>query len=622
MVPQALQRGSPGEPQGASSDDAVTQHRLGRQHSAQGNYRASVECYFAGLAVDAAYPEAWLHLGDALRQLGEADAACEAYRNALLRRTPFPEAWFALATQLTVMRRIDDAAAAFHMALLQQPDCHEARTNLAIFHYVAGNDSEALAELGKALDFAPADARALLLTARVQLRLGSFAPAENACRAVLSLEPDHSEALVLLGRVLYEADRVSEAASVLEQAVAIAPTHAEARNEFGVTLKALGRLDEARAQFREGLRLDPAMHGAYDNIADLADFAKDPELARQITHVTAALVADEARPTGSSDPLIPMHFASGKMLDRLGEPALALEHFVAGGRLLRASLDYDEAEYVRFCAGIKAAFSQEFFAHRQASGDPSHAPIFIVGMPRSGSTLVEQILGAHPAIHAGGEVKLLTDAVNLCRQHNPTLPPYPALASILTQEHLTEIAATYLDKTLAPAGGALRVTDKLLSNYFFAGLIHVLFPNAKIINTLRDPIDTCLSSFTTRFGEDLPYTYDFAELGRHYCRYVDLMAHWRDVLPEGVMTSVIYEDVVTDTEVQARRLLSFLDLPWHDACLEFYKAPGSVKTASAVQVRKPVYTSAVARWRRYGPGLEPLIAALQPTIGQSGGLRI
>jgi hypothetical protein len=189
----------------------------------------------------------------------------------------------------------------------------------------------------------------------------------------------------------------------------------------------------------------------------------------------------------------------------------------------------------------------------------------------------------------------------------------------ITPAQLDIVAKNYQQALAQGAGDAKRITDKLLTNYFFLGLINFLFPKAKVIHTRRDPVDTCLSGFTKLFKDDMPHSYDLSELGRYYAKYRELMEHWEKVLPEGFMTTVVYEDVVADTEKQARRLIEFLGLEWNDKCLEFHKSDRPVKTASVAQVRKPIYKSAVQRWKKYGSGLQPLVDAIEGKPEKSSG---
>ena len=237
-------------------------------------------------------------------------------------------------------------------------------------------------------------------------------------------------------------------------------------------------------------------------------------------------------------------------------------------------------------------------------------PVFIVGMPRSGSTLVEQIIASHPETFGAGEVKDFARQISALRGRFPMLPRYPLMAAKLSPEQYQILADGYLAKLRSYSPNARRITDKLLTNYNFLGLIHVLFPKAKIIHTKRNPVDTCLSAFTKLFKDDMPYSYDLGELGRYSRKLDELMNHWQAVLPAGTIKTVAYEDVVTDLPRLAREIIQFVDLPWNEACVSFHETTRPVKTASVVQVRKPVYGSSVERWRRHEKELQPLLQAL------------
>jgi hypothetical protein len=277
----------------------------------------------------------------------------------------------------------------------------------------------------------------------------------------------------------------------------------------------------------------------------------------------------------------------------------------------RAQLDYKESETFVFFDGIREAFPKEAFENRKFAGVADERPTFIVGMPRSGSTLVEQILASHPDVFGAGEVKYLSRSLGQLRDRFPSLPKYPQMMEKITPAQLEMLGNSYVQALANGAGKAKRITDKLLTNYFFVGLIHLVFPNAKVIHTRRDPVDTCLSGFTKLFKDDMPHSYDLGELGRYYSKYRELMEHWEKVLPEGVLITVDYEDVVADTEKEARRLIDFLGLPWNDKCVDFHKSDRPVKTASVAQVRKPIYNTSVKRWKKYGDGLQPLVDAIE-----------
>jgi hypothetical protein len=305
-----------------------------------------------------------------------------------------------------------------------------------------------------------------------------------------------------------------------------------------------------------------------------------------------------------------LHFALGKAYDDMGEHARAFHHFSVGAKLKRATLTYNEADIFAFFDDIKRTFTKEFIQRDDIIGNPSKVPIFIVGMPRSGSTLTEQIISAHPKVFGAGEIKNMSFSVAALRLKFPSLPKYPALASVAKPSQFDTIAKTYLAAITKISNSAERVTDKLLTNFFFAGLIHMMLPNAKIVHTKRNPIDSCLSTWTKLFKDDMPHSYDLGELGRYHRKYQDLMEHWRQVLPASAFMEVQYEDVVADPETNARRIIDFLGLEWDPRCLKFHESDRPVKTASVSQVRKPIYKTSVERGRRYGAALNPLIEAL------------
>ena len=405
------------------------------------------------------------------------------------------------------------------------------------------------------------------------------------------------------------------------RALALKPDLADAYNNMGNVLKELGQLREAHDAFLEAIRLDRDISGVYVNLADSKKFAPgDPHLA--------AMEALAAKTEGlSKTDRLQLDFALGKAYADLKDYDRSFKHLLAGNAAKRASIAYDEASTFALFDRIEATFSRELIAKKSGGGDPSPVPIFVIGMPRSGTTLVEQIIASHPMVYGAGELQTLNDVILTVRGPDGTVLPYPEFASALDAAALRQIGAHYVAEVRrlaekhpaslpspahggANSGGVERITDKMPSNYYFAGLIHLALPNAKIIHTVRDPVDTCISCFSKLFSAEQNHTYDLAELGRYYQRYERLMAHWRRVLPAGRILDVRYEDVVADLEREARRIIAYCGLPWDDRCLSFHETDRPVRTASATQVRQPIYNSAVGRWRVYEQHLGPLIAAL------------
>ena len=590
-------------------------NNLGIIHYEQRNFSDAVDYYRRALQVRPDMAEALNNLGNALRMTGDIDGAIHAYQDALTHRANYPEAYNNLGTLLQQDKKTEEAEHALRKAIQQNPRYVEAHNNLALLLQVEKNEVEALRVLGDALKFAPKNVQTLTITSRIQLRRSNLPAAEQAARLALNEEPENAEALTLLGQVLHETDRYDEAIEVLEKALEARADNPEALNFYGVALKSVGRLEEARENILKALKLNDSMYGGYANLNDLVDFSSG--IGEELFNRMEAIL--EAVSNQETDAFIPLHFAYAKALDDRGQHEKALDHYILGGRLKRAQLEYKEGETHGFFDGIRAAFPKEMFEKRVFQGLDDDRPVFIVGMPRSGSTLVEQILSSHPDIYGAGEVKYLSVALAKLRDRFPSLPKYPDMVAKLTPAQLDIAAKGYLEALSQGAGEAKRITDKLLTNYFFLGLINLMFPKAKVIHTLRDPVDTCLSGFTKLFKDDMPHSYDLGELGRYYGKYRELMKHWEEVLPEGFMTTVVYEDVVADTEKEAKRLIEFLGLPWNDKCVDFHKSDRPVKTASVAQVRKPIYKTSVQRWKKYGPGLQPLVEAVGGTTAQPEG---
>ena len=585
--------------------NAQAANNLGIVYYEQKDYEKAVASYRSAIAVKGDFPEAQNNLGNSLRMTGDTDGAAAAYQAALTLREVYPEAYNNLGTLLREQRKTEQAQHALRKAIQQNPKYVDAYNNLASLLHQDRNDVEALRQLADVLRIAPDNPKSLILTARIQLGRANYPAAEQACRMVLQKDPKNSEALTVLGELMHDLDRYEPAIQLLEKALEFNPDNAEARNFYGVALKSVGRLDDAREQILKGIEQNDNMYGAYANLNDLVDFSKEKELFDKIEGIM------EGAEDKENERLLPIHYAYAKALDDRGEHEKALEHYIAGGKLKRAQLNYVEENSVKFFNDIKAQFPKELFKKRPFEGLDTRRPVFIVGMPRSGSTLIEQIISAHPEVHGAGEVKYFSRAMQNLRDRFPMLPSYPDMIGSMDDKQFRIMGEHYMKAIIADAGTAPRITDKLLTNYFFVGFINLLFPHAKIINTMRNPVDTCLSAFTKLFKDDMPHSYDLTELGHYYRQYEALMQHWRDVLPKGVMMTVNYEDTVKDTEKTARDVIDFVGLNWDDACLDFHNSSRPVKTASVAQVRKPIYNTAVERWRKYGDGLKPLLDALK-----------
>jgi hypothetical protein len=303
-------------------------------------------------------------------------------------------------------------------------------------------------------------------------------------------------------------------------------------------------------------------------------------------------------------------FAAAKAYDDLKRYDDAFAYLTRANALKRKAIAYDEPQVLNLFERIRSTFTAALVDAKAGGGSAAQTPIFVLGMPRSGTTLVEQILASHPRVKGAGELKDMNETINSVRGSDGMQLAYPEFVADLSRDDLVRIGDAYTSRLARHAPGAERITDKMPSNFYFLGLIHLALPGAKIIHTQRNPVDTCLSCFSKLFAGEQNQTYDLAELGRYYRAYHGLMAHWRSVLPKGAFLDVQYEDVVADTETQARRILDHCGLAWSPAVLDFHRTERPVKTASARQVRQPIYGSSVARWRNYERFLGPLLAEL------------
>ncbi len=534
------------------------------------------------LATDPDNVTTLIALADAMEKLARHDEAIACFRRAVAVRPDNARAHVGLGNVLYARARYDDAMLHYERALLLQPDNADLLNNL-------GN---ALAALGRYDEAVARYEQAIALTAEVAM-------------------PQHN-----LATALQAMHRPDDALVQYERALALAPDLVEAQLGIAIVLRQLGRFDAAHRAFESAIRIAPGRISAYFGLGVSKQFAvDDPHLA--------TLEAFAREPSSlSEEDRIYLHFALGKAYDDLGQHARSFAHLLEGNRLKRRQIAYDEANALGFMDACPRIFTPEFFRTMAGHGDASRVPVFFVGMLRSGSTLVEQILASHPHVFGGGErpyfeqslmaapLAVQVRAQQVHPEANRPEANKPKTNVAVDGAWIGALAEGYLRALTAIAPTALRITDKLLGNLIHVGFIHLALPNARIIHVSRDPLDTCLSCFSNLFSVGATMTYDLAELGRYYRHYQQLMAHWHSVLPEGVMIDVRYEDVVADLEGQARRIVAHCGLEWDAACLEFYRTERPVRTASAVQVRQPLFASSVGRAQRLRNMLGPLLEAL------------
>lgn len=585
------------------------QDNLGNALVALGRYHEALARLYR--ALDLAPEAATTHnvLGAALLAVKAYEEAIVHCRRAIAIKPDFAEAHNNLGMAVAALKRLDEAIPHYLRALEIKPRFAEAHNNLGNAFAALKRRDEAITHYRRALEIKPDFFEAHNNLGNALSALRRHADAIPHLRRALEIKPDFAEALGNLAIALTVLNRHDEASGWYERSLAVAPDVADLHAGYGNQLMILGRLDEARRELERAIALAPGTAEFYRTLSTMKRFGPDdPQLAAM------QALADDRSALGD-DERMQLHFALAKAHADIGLHDSAFRHLEAANLLRRRQISYDEAAILGQFERIATAFTPELLRRLAGCGDPSALPVFIVGMPRSGTTLVEQVLASHPSVFGAGEIGDL-EAVVAGLDGGAWFPE--GIAS-MNGEQVRRIGADYRDRIASLAPSAPRITDKLLTNFRFIGLIHLALPNARIVHVRRDPVDTCLSCFFRLFGGELPFAYDLAELGRYYRAYTSLMAHWRSVLPEGAMIEVQYEDLVTDFAAQARRLVAYCGLEWDDRCSAFHETRRPVTTSSATQVRQPIYRSSIDQWRRYGHRLGPLLDALAVEPGNVAG---
>ena len=597
-----------------------------------GRATEAAEQYAGALRQDRDCASALIRLGRLRIGEGRADEALALLRRAAKANPRIATAHQVLGALHFEFRRFDQALVCFERAIALSPFDAETLISRGDCLSELGRGEEALASYDAAIALQPGQADAQNSRGNALRRLGRLEEALAGYRQAMALQPNVAGHVHNCASVLYALDRLEEAVAGYDAAIAldpgfapahfgrgaallaledsegalqsytraasIRPAHAEAWAHVAQTLGVLGRSAEASAAAERALVADGCSADAWSIRARLKRFGPDdPDLGR----MEAALAkVDDRRP----EDRLNLEFALGKAWMEAGDAGRGFAHLERGNGLQRSLLEFDLDEHLAVLAAMARSFDAGTIRRLAGAGHPSDRPVFIIGMPRSGTTLIEQILASHPLVHGAGELPLVGQLAGRLPRAGE------GLAEALTPDQLERMGAEYAGRLQALAPGAARVIDKLPGNFLFAGLIRLMLPKARIIHCARDPLDTCLSCYETRFAKGNPFTYDLHELGLHYRGYERLMQHWRTVLPADRFIEVRYEEVVADLEGQARRLLAFCGLDWDEACLQFHKTGREVWTASAGQVRRPLYASSVRRAQAHTAYLGPLIKAL------------
>lgn len=472
---------------------------------------------------------------------------------------------------------------------------------------LAASLAESIGDVGLALHFLQGAAKARPGSVEIHLRLGAahheLSEYESAVEHLLkafALKPGMKQELGALGRSYTAAGKAELALPLFEKAERLLPSHRALRLDHAHALISLGRMDEAASLLRENISRGFHKAAAFKALADTRKFTGDP------VELHAILKQLEAPETTSAEKMY-LHHAAGKILNDVGRHEEAIDHLQKSKEA--SGFDFDVDAFRRRVDALIATFTPALLKSKAGLGDPSDVPVFIVGMPRSGTSLTEQICASHPAVHGAGELARLGTLIKTAKYAQTpdgTIARHP---QALTAGEAKALSTDYLDFLKRPSPSSARIIDKMPHNFQYVGMIALLFPNARIIHCTRDPIDNCISCFFNTFNENHGYNADLGKLGIYYREYHRLMQHWQQLLP-GRIHECRYETMIAGQEEESRRLIEFLGLPWDDACLRFYENERAVTTPSRWQVRQPIYQTSVKRWKRYENKIQPLIEAL------------
>jgi len=581
---------------------AMAHSNLGIAYFDRKDYDRAEACQQRALSLDPNFAPSLNNLGSIWRERGDKEKALDFYRKAAATNPNYLEPLNNLGALLLEEDRIPEAVGALEQALKLNPNYAESICNMGGVHLAQEKNEQALSHYQRALSMRPVYVEAQMGLAKTLQALENLEEAERAALKAIEFDAANPKAHALLAGIHTEMAQPVRAEAEYERALQLKPDSSDALLGLGHLCTENGQLERARELFQRVLSFKP------DDVAAHIHLVQNDKVRADDRHFAALLAEEKKMAEFSDNRRLSLHFALGKCYDDLKDYEQAFPHYLEGCRIKRARLHYDAAAAAQQFAELKTIFSKEFIEQRRGSGDPSALPIFVLGMPRSGTTLTEQILASHPDVFGAGE---LPDLLRIAhRKTHPATTTFPDNLRYLDTTTLAAWGNEYVTALKQRAPNAKHITDKMPANFFAVPLIHLMLPNAKIIHVNRNPVDTCLSCFTRLFHRKQEHTYDLAELGRYYADYARLMDHWRTVLPADAFLDIHYEDIVADQEGQARKLLDYCGLEWDAACLDFHQTKRQIRTASVTQVRQPIYSTSVERWRKYEKFLGPLLEEL------------
>jgi tetratricopeptide (TPR) repeat protein len=579
---------------------------LGTNLALQGRAEEAIPCFEKAIELDPTLPLPHKKLGRVLAAIGKGQEADEAFQE-YFERDPDKGA-VAVAADHLKAGRTDEAVAALRDVLRKDPNHVDAMVFLALAYRQMDqhmDDAEAL--LRRATQAAPDHVTAWLNLGSVLAKRNKRPEALEAYRQATRIEPGHPGAWSLMANCQAHLGQTEAARRSFERSLKLQPNHPHTQMGLGHVLKTLGDQPGALAAYREAIRLRPSSGETYWSMANLKIFQFEEQ------EVDAMLAQLEGNELQTSEE-VHFRFALGKAFEDRKDWEQAWHYYHTGNQKQRPEVYHDPLEDREKKQAIRDVFTADFIAEHAGGGFDAPDPILVVGLPRSGSTLIEQILASHSQVEGTAELPTLGRLSLSIGRYRPDGIQFPEACADLRARDWRQLGKRYIEETRRYRETERpRFTDKLPNNFPLIGLLHLILPNARVINTRRHPLDTLLGNYKQLYGHGQNFTYDLFDLAEYYKDYDTMMRHWHDVLP-GKVLDVHYEDTVLDTEAQVRRILDHCGLPFEEACLRPWETERAVRTASSEQVRQPIYTGALGKWRRYEPWLGEWQASLAPII--------
>ena len=604
----------------ADPDHPEAMNLLGVLLQDQGLTRESVALLTRTVEIDPEFPDAFANLARSLRAMSDPDQAVIAARRAIQLDPGLGESWLQLGLALVTLEQHREGIAALREAVARMPDAIDPYIGIAAAARSLNDQPSVMDAWRTILRLEPERTDVAISLATALMELDQLDEALVLIRRAVEQAPDDTGALTTFAHILHRRFDAAELVSVCRRIVAVEPERLDILVFLANGLTWMGQFEEVKSICETARALHPDHPWFGQQLGVMVPLLLDPNE----TALCQAQLQDATLPVRQR---VSAGFALGRALEEAMQFDAAFEAFRTANDLLHAAYlaegrRFDVAELQRYGAFVRNVFTPALFHSPRWRGNPSELPVFIVGMPRSGTSLVEQIAASHPRVFGAGERKEIMGLLTRVNNGQNFVSPTQNLVSQNQWDHANREAAAHLDLLRTLGGDADRVIDKLPDNIQMLGQIRVLFPNARIIICRRDLRDVCLSCYTTHFGEDLIWSCDLEECAARAVEIERMTDHWRSVLP-GPVLEIHYEALVADLEAESRRLIAFLGLDWDPACLEFHKTDRPVTTASLWQVRQPLYASSVGRWRRYrahlGPMLKGLIGHLPEDMDSAAG---